>query len=251
MLTWKTYFRPRRQVALARPRTFTRVPAAVTLVLRVSAGRTARDEKSEHTFPARDSLRLLLPTEVSPPFAPGYRPYLTGILSSRRSFAWSSLGTSSYNAGQLMLRHPMSHGLQVDFSYTYSKSIDLGSDAERTNSQGTTSTTTPVGQGVSTVLSYIANPWNPGLNRAPSDFDLRHVITADWVYELPFGKGKSFAGGSGTLARCHHRRLAALRLESMDQWLSRLARSIHEASPRTFFSRATWCKPPRSVRAYS
>jgi hypothetical protein len=64
--------------------------------------------------------------------------------------------------------------------------------------QGTTSTTTPVGQGVSTVLSYIANPWKPGLNRAPSDFDLRHVITADWVYELPFGKGKSFAGSSGT-----------------------------------------------------
>jgi hypothetical protein len=113
-------------------------------------------------------------------------------------FAWSSLGTSSYNAGQFMLRHPMSHGLQVDFGYTYSKSLDLGSDTERTNSQGTTSTTTPVGQGVSTVLSYIANPWKPGLNRAPSDFDLRHVITADWVYELPFGKGKSFAGGSGT-----------------------------------------------------
>ncbi len=80
----------------------------------------------------------------------------------------------------------------VDFSYTYSKSLDLGSDTERTNSQGTTSTVTPVGQGVSTVLSYIANPWNPGLNRAPSDFDLRHVITADWVYELPFGKGKRF-----------------------------------------------------------
>ncbi|MGC2329357.1 MAG: hypothetical protein WA604_21780 [Candidatus Sulfotelmatobacter sp.] len=113
-------------------------------------------------------------------------------------FAWSSLGTSSYNAGQVMLRHPASHGLQVDFSYTYSKSLDLGSDAERTNSQGTTSTTTPVGQGVGTVLSYIANPWNPGLNRAPSDFDLRHVITADWVYEFPFGKGKRFAGGSGS-----------------------------------------------------
>jgi len=113
-------------------------------------------------------------------------------------FAWSSLGTSSYNAGQLVLRHPMSHGLQVDFSYTFSKSLDLGSDAERTNSQGTTSTVTPVGQSVSTVLSYIANPWNPGLNRAPSDFDLRHVITADWVYEVPFGKGKRFAGGSGT-----------------------------------------------------
>jgi hypothetical protein len=114
-------------------------------------------------------------------------------------FAWSSLGTSSYNAGQFILRHPMSHGLQVDFSYTYSKSIDLGSDTERTNPQGTTSTTSPIGLGTSTVLSYIANPWNPGLNRAPSDYDVRNVITANWVYELPFGKGKAYAGGAGTV----------------------------------------------------
>ena len=132
-------------------------------------------------------------------------------------FAWSSLGTSSYNAGQFMLHHPMSHGLQVDFSYTYSKSIDLGSDTERTNSQGTTSTTTPVGQGVSTVLSYIANPWNPGLNRAPSDFDLRHVITANWVYELPFGKGKSFAGGAGSVLDAI---IGGWQLSGLNRWTS-------------------------------
>jgi Carboxypeptidase regulatory-like domain len=114
-------------------------------------------------------------------------------------FAWSSLGTSSYNAGQFILRHPMTHGLQVDFSYTYSKSLDLGSDTERVNSQGTTSTTSAIPLGTSTILSYIANPWKPGLNRAPSDFDLRHVITANWVYGLPFGRGQMFAGQSGSL----------------------------------------------------
>ena len=113
-------------------------------------------------------------------------------------FAWSSLGTSSYNAAQLMVRHPVSHGLQVDFSYTYSKSFDLGSDTERANSQGTTSTTSAIPLGTSTILSYIENPWNPGLNRAPSDFDLRHVITANWVYELPLGRGKPFVGTANT-----------------------------------------------------
>jgi hypothetical protein len=125
------------------------------------------------------------------PAVPFWNPQFSSL------FAWSSLGTSSYNAGQLIMRHPMSHGLQVDFSYTYSKSIDLGSDTERVNSQGTTSTTSAIGLGTSTVLSYIANPWNPGLNRAPSDFDLRHVITFNWVYELPFGRGKSYAGNAG------------------------------------------------------
>ena len=43
----------------------------------------------------------------------------------------SSIGTTSYHSGQLILRHPMTHGLQADFSYTFGKSIDLGSDAER------------------------------------------------------------------------------------------------------------------------
>jgi hypothetical protein len=138
-------------------------------------------------------------------------------------FAWSSLGTSSYNAGQFMLRHPMSHGLQVDFSYTYSKSIDLGSDTERVNSQGTTSTTAAIPLGTSTVLSYIANPWNPGLNRAPSDFDLRHVITFNWVYELPFGHGKAFAGGAGNVLDAL---IGGWQLSGLNRWSSAFPFSV-------------------------
>jgi hypothetical protein len=138
-------------------------------------------------------------------------------------FAWSSLGTSSYNAGQFILRHPMSHGLQVDFSYTYSKSSDLGSDTERVNSQGTTSTTSPIPLGTSTILSYIANPWNPGLNRAPSDFDLRHVITFNWVYELPFGKGKTFAANAGSLLDAL---IGGWQLSGLNRWSSAFPFSV-------------------------
>jgi len=104
--------------------------------------------------------------------------------------AWSSIGVSSYNAAQFTLRHPMSHGLQMDFSYTFAKSLDMGSDAERTNSQGTTSTTgSGLGPG-STTRSFIATPWNSRQNYAPSDFDIRHSISAASVYQLPFGRGK-------------------------------------------------------------
>src|SRR5581483_9318864 len=46
-------------------------------------------------------------------------------------YAWRSVGNSSYHAGQFMLRHAASHGLAFDFNYTYSKSIDIGSNAER------------------------------------------------------------------------------------------------------------------------
>ena len=48
-------------------------------------------------------------------------------------YSWSSIGTSSYHALQLTLRHPSSHGFTADFSYTLSKSIDMGSGAERSN----------------------------------------------------------------------------------------------------------------------
>ena len=138
-------------------------------------------------------------------------------------FAWSSLGTSSYNAGQFILRHPMSHGLQVDLSYTYSKSIDLGSDTERVNSQGTTSTTAAIPLGTSTVLSYIANPWNPGLNRAPSDFDLRHVVTFNWVYELPFGRGKTLAG---TATGWQDALIGGWQLSGLNRWSSAFPFSV-------------------------
>ncbi|MCU1297410.1 MAG: Cna domain protein [Acidobacteriaceae bacterium] len=104
-------------------------------------------------------------------------------------YAWVSNGNSSYNGGQFMLRHAMSHGLQMDLSYTFSKSIDMGSDAERSSSTGGY-----------TAFSEIIDPWNPSKNRGPSDFDTRHVVTGNWVYELPFGRGKSFApNASGVL----------------------------------------------------
>jgi hypothetical protein len=79
----------------------------------------------------------------------------------------------------------MSHGLQADISYTYSKSIDFGSDAERNTEFS--------GSGGS---SSIINSWNPGLNRAVSDFNTTHLLTVDWVYRMPFGRGALLASNA-------------------------------------------------------
>jgi hypothetical protein len=98
-------------------------------------------------------------------------------------FSLSTMGMSYYNAGQITVRHPMSHGLQMDFSYTLSNSIDEGSDAERNPALFTEN------------FSIIYNTWKPELNRAHSDFDTRHLITADYVYQLPFGANKALLGG--------------------------------------------------------
>ncbi|HEU5458733.1 MAG TPA: hypothetical protein VFU68_08955, partial [Terracidiphilus sp.] len=129
-------------------------------------------------------------------------------------YALSSIGTSYYNAGQITLRHPMSHGLLMDFSYSYSKSIDMGSDAERnTEFTGTGS------------FSDILNTWKPYLNRGPSDFDTRHLITTDYVYQMPFGRGKMLMGNSGGLMDAI---VGGWQLSGILRWSSGLPFSLFE-----------------------
>jgi hypothetical protein len=130
-------------------------------------------------------------------------------------FAWSSIGTSNYNAGQFTLRHAMAHGLQMDLSYTYSKSMDLGSDAQRTCGLCAPNR---AGNAVGT-FSTIINTWNPGQNDAISDFDTTHIITGDWVYELPFGSGKRFGSGS---SRFVNAAIGGWQLSGLGRWTSGL-----------------------------
>jgi hypothetical protein len=96
-------------------------------------------------------------------------------------YVWRASGTSSYNGLQASLRRKMAGGLQFDFNYTFSKSIDLGSDAERVSQYE--------GGGFA---SYIMNTWDPSQNRGPSDFDATHQFNANFMYQLPYGKGKHF-----------------------------------------------------------
>jgi hypothetical protein len=102
-------------------------------------------------------------------------------------YALSTIGKSYYNAAQFTLRHPMSHGFQMEVNYTFSKSIDWGSDAER-------STEFSLPAGVAAGNSSIINTWKPYLNKAVSDFDTTSLMTATWIYQLPFGKGKAYLG---------------------------------------------------------
>ena len=130
-------------------------------------------------------------------------------------FSWTSNGTSNYNALQLILRHPMAHGLQTDVSYTLSKSLDLGSDAERTCLQCG-------GNGAST-FSWIVNAFRPAQNYGPSDFDTRHLVTADWMYLLPVGRGQRFAGGAGRLLDAA---IGGWQMSGIARWTSGLPFSV-------------------------
>jgi hypothetical protein len=125
----------------------------------------ACDKAADHTFP------------VGGPNA-FYNPQYVSLFTLR------SIGFSNYHALQATVRHRMTHGFQFDFNYTYSKSIDLCSDAER------------VGSFSSLNFSggcQVFNAWSPYLFRAVSDFDATHQMNANWVLDLPFGRGRPIA----------------------------------------------------------
>jgi len=98
-------------------------------------------------------------------------------------YAWRSNANANYHAMQVNLQHRMEHGIQFDFNYTFSKSIDISSDATRIGAW-------------SGLGGQVINSWDPNAMRAVSDFDAKHQFNANWVAELPFGKGKLVAGNA-------------------------------------------------------
>jgi hypothetical protein len=133
-------------------------------------------------------------------------------------YAWSNVGGSSYNAGQFILRHAMSHGVQFDFTYTLSNSIDLGSDTERTGELNSSSTYNSGGS-----FSEIINTFHPEYNRGVSDFDTRHLINGDWVIQLPFGANQRFLSSGGGLVDGF---VAGWQLSGIARWSSGLPFSM-------------------------
>jgi len=102
-------------------------------------------------------------------------PYAQGIGSSYTV----AEGYSNYNALQVDLRQRAWHGLQFDANYTWSHTLGV---ATQNNWQG---------QGALFSLR------NMRLSYGPTLFDLRHVVHINGTYDLPFGRGKQFAGNSG------------------------------------------------------
>jgi hypothetical protein len=94
---------------------------------------------------------------------------------------WTNNGFSNYHAGTLTLRRALSNGFSFDFNYTLSHSIDNSSGAE---------------SGAGSSGAILQDAFNPNSFRGSSDFDQRHNITANVLYELPVGKGKKFAGSA-------------------------------------------------------
>src|SRR5205807_2215574 len=44
--------------------------------------------------------------------------------------------------------------------------------------------------------AFVENPFNLNENRGNSSFDIRHIVNANYLYDLPFGRGRHFLAGS-------------------------------------------------------
>lgn len=86
-------------------------------------------------------------------------------------------GRTSYDSLQIELRRRFSKGLLVQGSYTFGKGL------------------TNMFASSSTVSSQPITLRDPGLDKSVSPFNITHGFKANWIYELPFGKGKAFLGG--------------------------------------------------------
>lgn len=87
----------------------------------------------------------------------------------------NSGGNSNYNALWATVNKHVSHGLQFQGSYTYSKSLDYNS--------------------LSTGESYIIqNAYNPRGDYGSSEFDARHRFVLSGFYELPFKSNRLVSG---------------------------------------------------------
>ncbi len=85
-------------------------------------------------------------------------------------------GFAIYNSLQAKLSTRSWHGLLSDLNYTYSRTIDNGSEVFSTFAGGNT-------------IAFAENPLNTDQpERAVSGISMTHVVSADFVYELPWFK---------------------------------------------------------------
>ncbi|MCI0626907.1 MAG: TonB-dependent receptor [Acidobacteria bacterium] len=94
-----------------------------------------------------------------------------------------SWGRSNYHAFQFSLDKKFSRGLAYLVSYTWSKAIDIGSSG-RYGAEG----------------QAIQDQYHFNNDRSQSPFDLTHVLSINWVYELPVGPGRRFGPSNRILS---------------------------------------------------
>lgn len=93
--------------------------------------------------------------------------------------AFGTVGSSDYHGGTVSVRQRLA-GLTWDFNYTFSHSFDEASGLQTGGLFGST---------------FVLNAFKLGDQRAESDFDVRHVVNFNGIWEVPVGRGRKYASG--------------------------------------------------------
>jgi hypothetical protein len=111
--------------------------------------------------------------------ASGVYSYPAGAANANPALAnstsWVSQGVGLYNALVVDLRRSFANGFQLRGNYTWAKNLDDGS-AWNTSVSGNTP-------------AFVEFPLQPRWDWAPGATDLRHSVSINTSYELPFGPG--------------------------------------------------------------
>ncbi len=97
---------------------------------------------------------------------------------------YTNKGFSAYHGLLATLHKNAGHGLQFDFNYTWSHSIDNFSLVANGQSNFTG--------------EFVCDATQPRECRSNSDFDLTQVFNGNFIYDLPVGHGRSFASTTPT-----------------------------------------------------
>jgi hypothetical protein len=99
--------------------------------------------------------------------------------------AFGTFGESDYHGGSFSLRQRLGNTLSYDINYTFSSSFDNVSGLQTGGSFGS---------------QFLLNPLRPDDNYARSDFDTRHVVNANFLFDVPVGRGKALFSGMNKYA---------------------------------------------------
>ncbi|HBE82296.1 MAG TPA: TonB-dependent receptor [Pyrinomonadaceae bacterium] len=98
--------------------------------------------------------------------------------------AYGTIASSNYHGGTLSIRQRFK-GLTWDMNYTFSRSMDDVSGLQTSGVYGS---------------AFILNALRPQDNYSVSDFDIRHIVNVNAIWDIPIGRGRTFFSGMNKVA---------------------------------------------------
>jgi hypothetical protein len=100
----------------------------------------------------------------------------------------TDLGVQNYHAGTIDVKKRGSN-LQFELSYTYTRNLSNVNGAPTASAAGY----------ANEFGNTLSDPYHPGVDYGNVPFSRRHRVLVTFLYELPFGKGRTFLNGGRLL----------------------------------------------------